>query len=72
MVLDLKGCPRGQWSEEQDILPRVKTVALTFLLVIAAIAFFVVLGWDTVRRVFQIVVFEALSELVLAAIGRTT
>jgi hypothetical protein len=50
----------------------VTTVALTFLLVIAAIAFFVVLGWDTVRRVFQIVVFEALSELVLAAIGRTT
>jgi hypothetical protein len=35
----------------------VTTVALTFLLVIAAIAFFVVLGWDTVRRVFQIVVF---------------
>ncbi len=28
---------------------------------------FVVLGWDTVRRVFQIVVFEAVSELVLAA-----
>ena len=67
MVLDPKGCPRGQWSEEQDILPRVKTLALTFLLVIAAIAFFVVLGWDTVRRVFQIVVFEAVSELVLAA-----
>jgi hypothetical protein len=36
---------------------RELTLALTFLLVIAAIAFFVVLGWDTVRRVFQIVVF---------------
>jgi hypothetical protein len=30
----------------------VTTVALTFLLVIATIAFFVVLGWDTIRRVF--------------------
>src|SRR5260221_6131382 len=37
---------------------RELTLALTFLLVIAAIAFFVVLGWDTVRRVFQLVVFE--------------
>ncbi len=44
MVLDPKGCPRGQWSEEQDILPRVKTLALTFLLVIAAIAFLLSLG----------------------------
>jgi hypothetical protein len=30
----------------------------TFLFVIAAIAFFVVLGWDTLRHVFQIVVLE--------------
>src|SRR5260370_40503434 len=37
---------------------RELTLALTFLLVLAAVAFFVVLGWDTVHRVFQIVVFE--------------
>jgi hypothetical protein len=37
---------------------RELTLTLTFLLVIAAIAFFVVLRWDTLREVFQIVVFE--------------
>lgn len=37
---------------------RELTLTLTFLLVIAAIAFFVVLKWDTLREVFQIVVFE--------------
>jgi hypothetical protein len=37
---------------------RELTLTLTFLLVIAAVAFFIVLAWDTLRQVFQIVVFE--------------
>lgn len=37
---------------------RELTLTVTFLLVIAAIAFFVVLGWDTLRHVFQIAVIE--------------
>jgi hypothetical protein len=37
---------------------RELTLTATFLFVIAAIAFFVILGWDTLRHVFQIVVLE--------------
>src|SRR5260221_2455398 len=37
---------------------RELTLTLTFLLVIATIAFFVVLRWDTLREVFQIVVSD--------------